>query len=158
MKNMTCCFTGHRKLPAKRIESIVFNLNNEVERLINEGVTTFISGGALGFDQISASLIIAKKEQGANIRLIFALPCRDQDKKWTVRQRQLYNSLLSEADEVHYISEDYSHNCMEKRNHYMVDNSDYCICALVHAVSGTGQTVRYAKEKGLQIINVAQKG
>ena len=47
MKNKTCCFTGHRKLPAKKMQSIIFKLNSEVERLIQEGVTTFISGGAL---------------------------------------------------------------------------------------------------------------
>ena len=35
----------------------------------------FISGGALGFDQIAASLVITKKQQGLGIRLIFALPC-----------------------------------------------------------------------------------
>ena len=87
----TCCFTGHRKLPAKKIDTIVFNLNKEIERLIKEGVTTFLSGGALGFDQIAASLIATKKEMGYNIRLVMALPCRGQDDLWTAKEKQLYN-------------------------------------------------------------------
>jgi len=33
----------------------------------------------MGFDQIAASLVIGKKQQGADIRLILALPCRNQD-------------------------------------------------------------------------------
>ena len=155
-KNKTTCFTGHRVLPEKKIERIVKRLDEEIDRLIEEGITTFISGGALGFDHIAASTIIAKKEQGADIKLIFALPCHNQDEKWTDRQKDLYNSLLKEADEVYYVSEEYTPDCMEKRNYYLVDNSSYCICALVKDASGTGQTVRYAQQQGLEVINVAK--
>ena len=119
-------------------------------------MTDFISGGALGFDQIAASLIIAKKEIGKNIRLIFALPCKNQDEKWNEKQKKLYQELLPEADEVIYISEEYNDFCMRKRNNYMVEHSAYCICALLQEKSGTGQTVRYAKKKNLQVINVAK--
>lgn len=44
-------------------------------------VTDFVSVGGLGFDQIAASLIIEKKQQGSDVRLVFALPCRNQDEK-----------------------------------------------------------------------------
>jgi uncharacterized phage-like protein YoqJ len=156
VKEKTCCFTWHRQLSQKKIEKIVKRLNEEVDRLISQGVTNFISGGGLGFDHITASLIITKKQQGADIRLIFALPCRNQDEKWTDRQKQLYHSLLSEADEVIYVSEEYTPDCMRERNFYMVDNSAYCICAFLRDISGTGQTVRYAERQGLQIINIAK--
>lgn len=62
MDENTCCFTGHRKLPSDTVEKIILNLDREVENLIAKGITDFISGGALGFDQIAASLIVAKKE------------------------------------------------------------------------------------------------
>jgi len=156
VKEKTCLFTGHRKLSKKKIEQIVKRLNEEVDQLISQGVTNFISGGGLGFDQITASMIITKKQQGADIRLIFALPCRNQDEKWTDRQKQLYRSLLNEADEVHYVSEEYTPDCMKERNYYMVDNSAHCICVLLNPISGTGQAVRYAEKQGLQIINVAK--
>lgn len=156
MTTTTCCFSGHRKLPASEIEHIVRRLNIEVDVLVRQGVTDFIVGGALGFDQIAASLIAAKKEMRANIRLIFALPCHNQDAQWSSEQKRLYRALLMEADEVRYVSEEYSSDCMKKRNYYMVDNSGYCICALLNARSGTAQTVRYAQQKGLCIINVAQ--
>ena len=156
LKQYTCCFTGHRKLPQKKIQHIIKRLSDEIDRLISQGVTDYISGGAVGFDLIAASMIIAKKEMGAKIRLVFALPCRNQDEYWWEKGKDLYRSLLSEADEVRYISEEYNSNCMKTRNHYMVDNSDYCICALISRVSGTAQTVRYAKQKGLQIINIGK--
>ncbi|MCL1884605.1 MAG: DUF1273 domain-containing protein [Defluviitaleaceae bacterium] len=156
VKEKTCCFSGHRRLSHKKIEKIVKRLNEEVDRLISQGVTNFISSGGVGFDHITASLIVTKKQQGADIRLIFALPCRNQDEKWTDRQKQLYHSLLHEADAIHYVSEEYTPDCMKERNYYMVDNSAYCICALLRDISGTGQTVRYAEKQGLQIINVVK--
>ena len=154
-KDKIACFSGHRRLSPKKIEKIVKRLNDEVDKLIQKGVTDFISGGAVGFDHICASMILTKKQQGANIRLIFALPCRNQDEKWNDRQKQLYRSMLDEADEIIYVSDEYTPDCMKERNFFMVDNSAYCICALVRDISGTGQTVRYAKEKGLEVINLA---
>lgn len=154
-KTNTCCFTGHRRLPIGKVETMIIRLDREVEELIAHGVTDFISGGALGFDQIAASLIIAKKEMGRAIRLIFALPCRNQDAFWGKAQKKLYHSLLKKADEIVYVSEEYMDGCMKKRNRYMVDRSAYCICALLHPFSGTDQTVRYAKQRGVRIINVA---
>lgn len=48
MVNNTCCFTGHRTLPAKKIEKIMMKLDREIENLIAKGMTDFISGGAIG--------------------------------------------------------------------------------------------------------------
>ena len=155
MKSKTCCFSGHRKLPKDKIEHIVKRLDREIDNLISQGVTDFISGGAIGFDQLAASLIIAKKEMGNDIRLIFALPCKNQDELWNTEQKKLYRNLLTEADEVICSSEEYVDGCMKKRNQYMVNRSSYCICALLHQLGGTDQMVKYAKQTGLRIINVA---
>ena len=131
------------------------NLDREIDNLISQGVTDFVSGGALGFDQIAASLIIAKKEMGHDVRLVFALPCRNQDECWNADQKRLYHNLLAEADEIIYVSGEYTDGCMKKRNRYMVDQSAYCICAHLYPMSGTEQTVKYARRKGLRITNVA---
>lgn len=155
-KNQTCCFSGHRILPKNKMENILERLNFEIDTLISQGVTDFISGGALGFDQIVASMIIAKKEMGYNIRLALALPCRNQDKFWSVQQRKLYFDLLSEVDEIIYVSEEYYDGCMDKRNRYMVEKSAYCICALLNLHSGTGNTTKYARQNGLKVINVIE--
>ena len=156
-KAKTCCFTGHRRLPKEKIEHILICLNQEVDNLISQGVTDFISGGALGFDQIAASLIVAKKEKGIyNVRLIFALPCRNQDEPWDAEQKRLYHSLLDEADEIIYVSEEYTDGCMKKRNRYMVDRAGYCICAQICPTGRTAQTVKYARKKGLRIFNVVK--
>jgi uncharacterized phage-like protein YoqJ len=156
MNQNTCFFTGHRILPADKIEHIIKRLSDEIDNLMDLGVTDFISGGALGYDQIAAAMVAAKREMGHNIRLIFVLPCRNQDEYWTAEQKQLYRGLLNEADEIRYVSEEYSADCMKNRNYHMVDNSRYCICAMFNDRSGTAQTVRYAQKKSVIIINVAE--
>lgn len=154
MKEHTCCFTGHRKLPKETIAQMVKRLDQEIEKLVRQGVTDFISGGAIGFDQIATSLIVAKKEMGRDIRLIFALPCRNQDARWRVEQKRLYSNLLTQADEIICVSDEYHTGCIKKRNEFMVDSAAYCICALMYDRSGTGQTVRYTRQKGLRVINI----
>ena len=147
----TCCFSGHRKMSQQNIGQ---DLENAIEYLITEeGVKTFISGGALGFDTLAAFSVISKRDT-YDIKLVLALPCKEQDKFWTAAEKAEYKRLLKLADSVVYVSEAYTPDCMKKRNQYMVDQSQFCICFLENNRSGTGQTVRYAKEKGLQIIRV----
>lgn len=153
-KAHTCCFTGHRKLPNNRLASIIKHLEDAVSTLIGQGVTDFISGGALGFDQLAAMLVVAKRERGHNVRLILALPCKNQDDFWAEEQKELYRYLLDKADEIIYVSEKYSDGCMKKRNYYMVDRSAYCICAWLHPLGGTAQTVAYARQKRIKVINI----
>jgi len=134
----------------------MLNLNREVDRLIESGVTTFISGGALGFDQMAACLIASKKETGFNIKLVMALPCHGQEEFWNTKEKEMYKYLLEVADVVEYVSENYSNDCMEKRNQYMVSQSAFCVCALLRDRSGTGQTVRMARLESCHVINIAK--
>lgn len=155
MNEKTCCFTGHRKLPSDRIESIAVRLNVEIERLIKRGVTIYYSGGALGFDQMAASIIIQKREEGQNVKLIFTLPHKKQEELWSAKQKILYKNLLAKADDIIYVSDTYDKDCMKRRNYYMIRHSDFCICALLHDKSGTFQTVKFAEKMKLEIINIA---
>jgi len=127
-----------------------------VDKLIQQGVTNFISMGKLGFDQLAASIVISKKQQGANVRLIFALPCRNQDRRWTSSQKQLYQSLQSKADEVFYLSKKCDYYCTIRCTRYIIDNSAYCICASFCSVSEIAEVAHCAQQKGLQVINVAK--
>ena len=89
------------------------------------------------------------------MRLVFALPCENQSEGWTAKQKLHYENLLGEADEIIYVSKTFTSDCMKNRNLYMIDNSAVCICAFLYEKSETGQTFRYAVEKGLKIINIA---
>ena len=61
MKEKTCCFTGHRKIPSDRYELVAKRLKDEVEELIKQGYTYFGAGGALGFDTLAAQTVLEIK-------------------------------------------------------------------------------------------------
>ena len=154
MVKHTCCFIGHRFLPEDIIDNLKTPLDYAIDKLYYQGVENFISGGTLGFAQMVASLIIDKKSAGYNIRLIFMLPYRNHGNLWTKKQRKKYNSLLMNADEIQYVSDEYYEGCMEKRNLDMINRSNYLICALNQGKSEKSCYINHAQINGLLVINL----
>ena len=58
---------------------------------------------------------------------------------------------------VKVLAPHYYNGCMQKRNRHLVDCSSACICFLTKHEGGTAYTVDYAKQKGLYLINVADR-
>lgn len=143
----TVCFTGHRQVDYKRLDK----LDDEIRLSISQGYDTFLSGGAIGFDQYAAlSVIRIKKFEYPHIRLIFILPCKKDvmSKKWNIRTREEFDILCQMADDIICLSDNYYDGCMKKRNEKLVELSSYCIAYMTKELSGTGQTVRLMKKKG----------
>lgn len=155
LKNITCCYTGHRNLPKTKIKQIHDLTMQETERLISQGYRRFYTGGALGFDTVAAIVILKLKNRYPDIKLNLALPCSSQTKGWKASDVELYENIKKSADEVYYISDEYTSSCMLDRNRYLVDNSSVCIAWLSSFRGGTVYTVNYAKRNNLEIINIA---
>lgn len=155
MKNVTCCFTGHRKIPESKRKAIIGKLTATVSDLISEGYLYFGTGGALGFDTLAALTVLRLKKLHPRIRLILVLPCENQYKYWNVYDKKMYQKIKSAADKVVYISKQYDKECMKKRNRHLVDNSSVCVCYNVKSSGGTAYTVNYARKSNLRIINIA---
>ena len=153
-KENCCCFTGHRILGADFDMTVLFR---GIEYLVGNGVDTFICGGAIGFDTACAEAVLELKKSYPHIRLHIYAPCNNQGERWSVVDQLRYQIILNKADLVDMPSVPYFNDCMKIRNYKMVDNSAYCICYLNNMRSGTGQTYRYAKQKGLTIYNIAGK-
>ncbi len=154
LKNKTCCFTGHRKIKKENQKLIEKLLEIEITRLIQKGVCYFGSGGALGFDTISALAVLKMKSKYPHIRLIMVLSCPEQDKFWTIKDKIIYKNILNKADKVTYTSDRYTTDCMFIRNRWLVDNSSFCITYFRRKRSGTAYTVNYAKNKNVKVINI----
>lgn len=148
----SCCFTGHRVMYSADAD-IEARLICELETLINShGVAFFYAGGALGFDTLAAECVLGLKGKYPFIRLCLALPCKNQDAKWQSAEKLKYKDILQRADSVHYVSEEYTEDCMRKRNDYMVRRSRYCVCYLRHSGGGTYYTVNRAKTMERELI------
>ena len=154
LKEKTCCFTGHRILGK---DFTIQSLDNAIEYMINKGVTIFICGGAIGFDTYAEEAVLRAKERHEGIELHIYVPCNNQNAKWNISQKSKYNEILQKADRVDMVDRPYYEGCMKERNYKMVDNSSYCIAYFHESESrpsGTGQTFRYAKRQGLEILNL----
>lgn len=154
----TCFFTGHRIIGNAELKIVKSILHEELLNAVNDGYTHFITGGAIGFDTLAAEEIIKMREDYKNIRLILYLPCTDQSHSWKAADRERFDRIFAMADEVYYVSkEPYKDGCMKKRNYAMAEASDMCIAYLRNSSSGTAQTVKRAREKGLKVVNIAEK-
>ena len=155
----TCCFTGHRPQKLGYGENSIQcdELKDRLEELIielieKEAVTHFISGVALGVDTYAANIVLNLKSQYPGITLECAIPCETQATKWNERDRDVYYDLISKCNKETLLQQKYSSDCMQKRNEYMVDNSDYVIAVWNGKPSGTGNTVKYAKKKNKKVL------
>lgn len=154
----SCCFTGHRKIPEAERSTVQKRLHQMVKALLNREIATFYCGGALGFDTLVAQAVLKARRFHPQVKLILALPCRDQAEQWREADRLLYESIKRRADEVVYLSECYTRGCMFERNRYMIDHSDVCICYCTSGQGGTAYTVKYARRRGIPVINLAEEG
>ena len=148
------CFTGHRIIAKADEVKLKEELERTIRTLISYSVTSFICGGAIGFDTLAAKTVLRLKNEFPSVKLVLMLPCKNQDAKWNLKQKMEYSDILRRADFIEYISEDYTPSCMHERNRAMVDASGYCISYLRKKSSGTQYTVSYAEKSGRVVIGL----
>ena len=121
---MICCVTGHRPqgFPFSREENDLTYasyreiLFREVECLIREGYTHFITGMADGADLDFARVVIFLRNQGEFITLEAALPYPVKTSKRTTGYSEARDDILLQCNQKHIVSPYYHQGCMQKRN------------------------------------------
>jgi uncharacterized phage-like protein YoqJ len=160
-RSKTCAFTGNRpqKLPWGEDETdyrciaVKNRIREELLSAIERGYDTFISGMAMGGDTYFAEEVLALRES-KNVKLICAVPYPKQSSSWASKDVERYYDILSKADEVVTLCEQYTRFCMHKRNRFMVDNSSLLLSLDYSTDGGTTSTVAYAVKQNLVIISV----
>ncbi len=155
LRKHSCCFTGHR--PEKIIvpkEEVMKELKIEIQKSIEEGFSTFISGMARGVDLWAAETIIQLRESGAPIKLICAVPYKGFEERWKEEWQKQYNLILQKADLTKYICEGYSKSCFQIRNEWMVNHSAKVIAVYTGEAGGTKNTIMYAQKHGVTVKNI----
>ena len=159
-----CCFTGYRpeKFPfnfdVKDDEYYMFEnrLIAAISKLSQYGIKKFFCGGARGFDLTAAECVLLLKQR-LDVSLCCAIPFKNHEKGWSDLWKQRYYSVLSGADEVVFVCENYSPDAYQKRNKYMVDRSQVVVTYFSGLPGGTKNTITYAKKKGLELINIYEQ-
>lgn len=148
-----CCFTGHRDIPRQESDQLVDKLRKTIRRLAGEGILTFRTGGARGFDTLAALCVLELREE-LGLRLELFLPCRDQTRGWSQHDAGFYRYILSQSDHTHYISDVYTSDCMLERNRRMVNGSEVCVSYCRHSRGGTSYTIMYALHCGVRLVEL----
>ncbi len=146
-KEYTVAVTGHRKVDNKINISI---LKSVFKKFVCSGYDTFLVGMAVGFDTLCFNALTEIRKE-YNIRIIACIPCEEQEKNFSLRQKIEYKELLNIADEKIILSKEYTPYCMLKRNRFMVDNCNCLLAYLREEKGGTKYTVNYAQKKGVYI-------
>lgn len=162
----TCCFTGYR------VEKFPFPLKNGVPEfndlenkiydavfsLVDDGFTTFYCGMATGFDLLCGKAVIDLKRYmpQREIKLIAAVPFREQSSSFSEMWKKLYDIVLNESDGMICFNEKFTKGCFNERNRYMVDHSSTVVCYFDGQTGGTANTLKYASSKGRVIKNLAE--
>lgn len=158
----TACFTGHRpeKFPFlpdddencidTRMRMLKSMLYNEVRESVLDGYKTFITGMARGVDIWGAMSVLALKKEFPDIKLIGVSPYKAEINRLRGSDIYTYCSVEEQTDRMIYLSDSYYSGCFFVRNRFMVDHSSLLIGVVNNMKSGTGNTIKYARSKGLK--------
>ena len=163
MCRKSCAFTGHRPKKFswgydetdKRCVKLKETLADQIENLVIDGYTDFLSGMAEGVDTWAAEIVLAFREKNPALKLHCILPCREQADKWSDSARERFRNILEQADSIVYVNRAYKKNCMLERNHFLVDHADLLLAVYNgEQRGGTAATVRYATKQSKEIFTL----
>ena len=161
MKRYTIAATGHRpdklfgydlydprwQALGRKMKEFIINKSNWY------GPITCISGMALGVDQLFALVALKLRDTGYNIKVIAALPCFNQNKKW--KDDSYWKNIMDRVDEKVFVHEgEYVPWCMQKRNEWMVDNADEILAVWDGTNGGTSNCIKYAEKQNKEVYNI----
>jgi uncharacterized phage-like protein YoqJ len=154
-KHRSVAFTGHRRIPTERQDSLRDAIKEKVVALCAMGVTDYYCGMVLGFDMLAAEAVLSLKSTLPKLRLIAVVPYRGQSDAWSRIEQELHAAILAKADELIVLSERYYKGCLLRRNDFMLSHVSGVVAYFNGSPKGgTFYTCREASHLHLDIINL----
>lgn len=155
LRKHSVAFSGHRRVSG-RGKTLSDDLQVILHTLYKAGHRFFYTGGAVGFDLLAARAVLEFRRTHPDIVLIVAVPFRNQDSKFPMQDKKVYEAILGEADFVVLLSESYYDGCYLARNDFMLENSSVLVAYWDgKTTGGTSYTCRKAmKNKTMSVVNV----
>jgi len=118
---------------------------------LEKGVTTLVSGMALGTDQWATETAL-----DLGIRVAAMIPCLNQEKLWPAISQAYYHALLdrirkAEGHIIYVSLQNYEKGCMHRRNLEIVNSSEEMLAVWTGSKGGTKDCVRVAIRAGLPV-------
>lgn len=147
-----CAFTGHRpeKIYGKEAY-VITELRKEIIAAIEDGYTTFVSGGSRGVDLWAADVVLELQRNNKDIHLVCAIPFPNFDERWPVDWKKHLQLVKKKADLIHTLEPSYSPEAYQKRNEFMCQQASRIIAVCDGIPSGTQNTIDYAQSQGIPV-------
>lgn len=156
--NLSVAFSGHRLVPSILKKQAKKLLLAEIENAYNMGYRYFYCGMAMGFDLLAAEAALSLKSKLKELKLIAVIPHPDQARLWSEKDKELYDKILKRANRKILLSEQYSRDCLLRRNDYLLAHSAFLIAFYNgNRRGGTYYTYRRALKQGLKVINLYER-
>jgi len=126
-KSKTIAFTGHRNITVENQQLLKEELVTVLTEQYNKGYHTFITGGARGFDLLSAEAVLSLQKTFADIQLLIAVPYAEHHNYFTDEDKQRYIRIAGKATLNIILSAYYYKECFLRRNDYMLEHSSLLI-------------------------------
>lgn len=84
------------------------------------------------------------------------MPCISQAAKWNNKDVLTYEIIKSMADKIIYIEQEYTNDCMFKRNRFLVDYTSICVSYQYKNSGVSAYTTKYARSKNLKLYNLCK--
>ncbi len=123
-------------------------IRREISKLIENGITDFISGGMGSFDWMYARIVFDLKKNYPQIRNFLVI----SSLSFNIREPKYFDFVIYPKDFEKY----HFKAAIPTRNRYLIDNSSYAICYVTHDWDGVAKTYERAK-KGLTLINIGDR-
>ena len=140
---MVCTFLGHSECYGLDKDM----LRNAIEKLIKQGTSEFLVGNHGQFDGMVFSCLQVLSKDYPEISYSVALAYLPTHKD----EFDIYHghSFYPEGQEVGPAK-----FAIERRNRYLIDSADVCLCYVNHTFGGAYKFACMAKNRGLQVINL----
>ena len=138
-----CTFFGHSE--CYDLDAAV--LRKAIEDLIKQGTTEFLVGNHGQFDGMVFSCLQALSKDYPEIRYAVALAYLPASKA----TQDPYDGHSFYPEEQALCPAKFA---IDRRNRYLVEASNYCVCYVNHSWGGAYKFARIAKRRGLTVINL----
>ena len=140
---MVCTFFGHKDAHELKKEYLL----NAIEDLVKKGVDTFYVGHQGNFDSMVYSCLVQLKKMHPYLScsvVLAYLPTHTRE----------YDSYYGCSVFPEGLETVHPKFAIEKRNKWLLDHADYCLCYVNNTWGGAYKFARQAKRRGLVTINL----
>ena len=148
-----CCFAGVRPEKLREDpEEVRAWFSGKIDEAVADGYRTFICGCGMGVDLWAGEAVADRRGKNPELHLIAATPWPGFAARWNPEWKKAYETLLSRADLVVTLSENYHEGVFRERNEWMVNHTARLIAYDSGEAGGTQDMIAYAREKGLETV------